>query len=230
MTDKTIRTAADVFDHFGADYDPEKSLEENNRRLSRRIYKDTNCGAWGKVEERKATQERHGYFSAEYVKLDGVWTFLRIRRHDDLKGPPVENIMVPNTTLHDYFWDKRDLPMLTVWLEDMTRDTGRSAYTTDTEFLSWSVPTDDTVVKFRCGSIVEGVDAEVNARPVTLPCSPEDFDAAIQYVEDEVQRVWMQTHGCDGCEKLAEKEHGKGCWSGQVMTDCPECDGDGVSI
>ena len=34
---RVIATVADVFAHFGADYDPELSLAENNKRLDRRV-------------------------------------------------------------------------------------------------------------------------------------------------------------------------------------------------
>lgn len=225
---KTIKTAEDVFNHFGADFDPEKSLEENNRWLSRRIYKDTACGAWAKVEERPATVCKYAHYSAEYVKLDGVWTLLAVRRHDEFTGPPVERVAVPNKQLHGYFWP--DAEEMQGYLRAKTEDTGRHHYESPVEFLTWAAPTGEQVLEFVCGSIVEGSDAEVTADPVTLPCSPEDLDATIRWVEDEVQAIWNDTHGCEGCEKLAEQEYGKGCWEGQVMQGCPECSGDGVAI
>ncbi len=45
-TAKTIRTPADVAAHFDANFDANSVMAENSARLSRRIYKDTACGAW----------------------------------------------------------------------------------------------------------------------------------------------------------------------------------------
>lgn len=44
-----IKSPKDLFEHFGIDYDETDSLEMNSLRLSHRVYKNTNCGAWAKL-------------------------------------------------------------------------------------------------------------------------------------------------------------------------------------
>lgn len=228
MTDKTIRTAEDVFNHFGADYDPEKPLEENNRWLSRRTYKDTSCGAWAKVDSRPGIENCRGFFSAHYAKVDGIWELVCILRHRPLHPEPENMGLNVHADVRRYFWpDGVDVGMQEFLNE---KAGGHFFWDSPKEDIEWKQPTGESRLEFICGSIVEGTDAEVTAQPVTLPCSPADLDATIKWVEDEVQSIWNQTHGCEGCEKLAEKEYGKGCWEGQVMADCPECGGDGACI
>lgn len=191
---KSIKTVEDVFNHFGADYDPLLSLEEKNRFLSRRIYKDTSCGAWGCIKVYPERKKRDGYYSAEYVKLDGVWTLLSIFRHDSREGEAKERIMVPNTQLHYYFWDHHNPGVMQVWLEDETEGTGKSVHVSEVAYVEWFQTTDKLVTAFRCGSIVEGSAAEVQAGDVRLPCSPDDLDAAVEYVEREVDALWAEAH------------------------------------
>jgi hypothetical protein len=72
---------------------------------------------------------------------------------------------------------------------------------------------------FLVGSIVEGTDAEVTASPVYLPCTADDLDNAVQYVEDETSLVWDQTHGCDDCGM-----------DGGINPDCETCGGEGAIL
>lgn len=86
------------------------------------------------------------------------------------------------------------------------------------------------------GSIVEGTDCEV--APVTLswPFTPAKFWNTLEEIEDEADRIWHETHGCEGCaEKWMYVDHGgdpiTGC-DGMTPThpDCPCCGGAGVVI
>lgn len=223
---KTVKTIEDVFNHFGADYDEAKSLEENNKWLSRRIYKDTACGAWGKVEEYPEQEKKRGQYHATYQKQEGVWEMLCIfeRKFDALDT--AHELSAYPKEVREYFWTPE--AGMQEFLNEQAQ--GHNVWGTQVEAIEYRVKTGKTVIQFECGSIIEGSDAEVNASPVTLPCTPEDLDAAIQYVEDEVQTIWNNTHGCDGCQKLCEQEHGAGSWGGAVHPECPECDGDGVPL
>ena len=133
---RAIRTPADVAAHFGANFDANSVMAENSARLSRRIYKDTACGAW-----------------ADFMRRD-------------VADP---------------------------WI-------------------------------FRCGSIVEGIDAEIMPETVALPCSPEDLDRAVQCVEDAAETLWNGTHGCGDC--------GEACETGyrSINPDCASCDGEGTIL
>lgn len=191
MTDKTIRTAEDVFDHFGADYDPEKPLEENNRWLSRRIYKDTACGAWAMVNSSPGMEACRGLFSGHYAKVDGMWELVSIFRHR-VFSPAAEPLGLDvHPDVRRYFWPESGEGMQEYLNE---RAGGHFFWTSKTEDVEWMQPTGTTRLEFICGSIVEGSDAEVTANPVTLPCSPSSLDAAVQYVEDEVETLWNEAH------------------------------------
>ena len=45
------------------------------------------------------------------------------------------------------------------------------------------------------GTIVEGSDAEVKASFLSFPFTSDDYDDAIQYVEDEAEREWFLANG-----------------------------------
>jgi hypothetical protein len=220
---KTVKTVEDVFAHFGADYDEAQLLEDNNRWLSRRIYKDTSCGAWGRIEQYLEREKRRRQFRATYQKQEGVWELLSISECEFGCDFPVYDCP---EEVRDYFWSPAD--GMQEFLNEQAQ--GHNLWCTSIETVDYQVVTGRTVMEFQCGSIVEGCDAEVDASPVRLPCAPDDLDTAIQYVEDEVQRIWNDTHGCDGCQKLCEQEHGAGSWDGAVHPECPECDGDGVPL
>jgi len=159
--------------------------------------------------------------------VDGVWELVSIFRHR-VFSPDAENVgLNVHADVRRYFWVEGGEGMQEYLNEQAG---GHFFWTSKTEDVEWMQPTGESRLEFICGSIVEGVDAEVTAIPVTLPCSAKDLDATIEWVESEVQIIWNDTHGCEGCEKLAEQEYGKGHWDGQVMADCPECDGDGVCI
>jgi hypothetical protein len=59
------------------------------------------------------------------------------------------------------------------------------------------------------GSIVEGSDAEVQAVPFTLPCPRRELTDAIQYVEDEADRLWREANGGDDDEEEEFEDEGE---------------------
>lgn len=223
---KQVKTVEDVFNHFGADYDPALPLEDNNRWLSRRIYKDTGCGAWGKVEQYPEQEKRQGQYRATYQKQEGVWELLCIFECAFNELDTANELSTYPQEVRDYFW-----PPAAGVQEFLNKQAqGHNVWGTQVETVDYRVLTGRTVIQFECGSIVEGCDAEVAASPVVLPCTPDDLDVTIKYVEDSVQEIWNDTHGCDGCQKLCEQEYGAGSWDGAVHPECPECDGDGVPL
>lgn len=48
-------------------------------------------------------------------------------------------------------------------------------------------------------SIVEGVDAFAEADILWFPFTEKQFDEAVKCVEEEVERIWNETHGCPHC-------------------------------
>lgn len=79
----------------------------------------------------------------------------------------------------------------------------------------------------RVGSIVEGTEDEVEPVKLTYPFSLNQYQQAVESVESEAQLIWMETHGCTGCNQL----YG---WTvddyGPVHPDCEQCGGRGVPI
>jgi hypothetical protein len=45
---------------------------------------------------------------------------------------------------------------------------------------------------FHCGTIVEGSDAEITASPVRLPCTPDDLDNTVEWVDEEAHVAWHE--------------------------------------
>lgn len=69
------------------------------------------------------------------------------------------------------------------------------------------------------GSIVEGTDECAETQQLLYPFSGEAFDAAVKLVEEDVDRIWNETHGCSQC--------GLG---GPINPDCPLCKGEGTVL
>ena len=86
----------------------------------------------------------------------------------------------------------------------------------DTECGAWCLVDVEGV---SLGSIVEGSHAAVGPTCLVYPFSAKDWDEAVQHVEDEVKRIWNETHGCCDCGLR-----------GAVNPECKSCDGEGVVI
>lgn len=211
--EKTIRAPEDVFAHFGADYDTEKNEAQNNERLSRRMYKDTECGAWAEVVTHTPTRQEWQTWTGRYARIDGVWQLSSISQD----GTPAE-LSVHGGQVREYFWP--DAESVAVYLAEKAG--GASEYEATEEVLI--LRPQESVFLFRVGSIVEGIDAEVPAEEVALPCTPADLDRAVARVEDEATFLWNDTHGCDDCGE--ELSHGYRA----INPECTSCGGEGAII
>jgi hypothetical protein len=215
----SIKTIEDVFSHFWATWEPESDLKRNNDLLSRRLYKDTDCGAWASITPPGLRQvgKRQETWTCYFRKVDGIWE----RGMFSFNGDRVIDSKVPRAVL-EYFWPPFDSIVPPVTDNGMQEflaleAKGRSSFElTDTVDLPIMEPHNGI---FLVGSIVEGTDAEVTASPVYLPCEAKDLDDAVQYVEDETSLVWNQTHGCDDCGM-----------DGGINPDCETCGGEGEII
>lgn len=74
------------------------------------------------------------------------------------------------------------------------------------------------------GSIVEGVEQCAETRHLTFPFTEHDWDDAVQAVEDDVDQIWAETHGCDQCGTETETGHIP------INPDCSGCGGHGTVI
>lgn len=212
MAMHNINTVEDLFSYFGADY-YEGDHERSESALSRRIYKDTSCGAWarfvspgkrrgGKVKEK---------WTCSYKKTGDDW---RPVSFSDANGNVVQEADLP-LDVFDYFFP--DVDSISAYLSE--EHPGKEELTISEEVEVYTyIPHNGA---FLIGSIVEGVDAEVSPVEVFLPCKGEDLDEAVKWVEDEAQRIWDETHGCSACNEDGED-------GGSVNPECKECGGHGV--
>ena len=192
-----INTLEDLFDHLDAHWH-EGDVEASKRSLSRRVYKDTECGAWatfGMPGERAVSHESQTW-TGRYAKIDGVWEMLLPLRD----GVPCEASTMPQAA-KEYFWPSDLQPSD---LDDLAKG---AASLTLTETIRVPVMAPHAG-SFVVGSIVEGSDAEVPPETVFLPCSPEDIDRAIAGVNDEACRLWDEANETEIVEDENESEVG----------------------
>ena len=76
------------------------------------------------------------------------------------------------------------------------------------------------------GSIVEGVDEGTEIHSLTYPFTIDQFQNALQSVEDEASEIWKATHGCEDCDPEMDSEQGFAA----INPDCKTCEGAGVII
>jgi hypothetical protein len=194
----TIRTLHDVCQHFGTTHDTTESL-------SRRIYQNTECGAWATVEARSVGKRQQ------------LW---RARIGDSIIGPRVLHA----GPAHGQQLSTRDLPEpVRQWLQLSPMGTIEGMTWAEVERLQPEAAnehdaTDGQIVcvtrdrkrnqliltfvmtfpivrpAFVCGSIVEGSDAEVGPVTVALPCQPADLNAAVESVNAEACMLWDQAN------------------------------------
>jgi hypothetical protein len=210
-----IRTPADVAAHFYSDSEDDAGnplpLEELNRRLSRRVYKDTDCGAWAKVSERTVaigTSKRRWT-----ALLTEVGQSVRVEHARMEHGKKVSVAELPKVVRQylclgdDLSNDIMDIGETSAELiEGLERDhiphaqVNRSPHQWRVHFHCDTPKAYKQVFVVEIGSIVEGTDAELHEE-TELPCSSEQLDAMVKAVEDAADEVWKDTHGCDQCGK-----------------------------
>jgi hypothetical protein len=176
----------DVAEYLGVDVGADDTDERMGERLSRRVYKDTDCGAWAKVVTRPVLVTEPQSWTARYAKVDGVWTLAGLSRD----GQPHEFSVHGGQVRQYFFWDGADLQEHLQMLS-----AGRSDFTC-TDTIDVQIQSGTEMV-FVVGSIVEGSDAEVAPVEVTLPCPELSIDAAIEAVEAEADRLWREANPVD---------------------------------
>ena len=75
------------------------------------------------------------------------------------------------------------------------------------------------------GSIVEGVDEGTQTYELNFPFSIDQFQDALQSVEDEAQEIWNATHGCEDCgDECVDTGYTP------INPECKTCEGFGTII
>jgi hypothetical protein len=175
MGKPTIASLADVCRHFGAD-------PATNEALDRRVYKDTSCGAWAKVTRVPVFTDLYERWVCRYRRRsDGAWDAAHVERDED--GAPMAFALAPEDVRR--YFDPKD-PEAQDRLAELAEEGGETLSVDAT--LRVRMVT-GTVLQFTIGSIDEGSDAEVGPVVVNLPCSPKDLNDAVQWVENEADRM-----------------------------------------
>jgi len=78
------------------------------------------------------------------------------------------------------------------------------------------------------GSIVEGVDWGTDNHELVWPFTRDDWNRALDEVEDEAKSIWHDTHGCPECARLLGIEYVPG--QTVICLECGECDGQGEIV
>jgi len=206
----TIRMPDDVLLHFGAEANPTswehgQSLDLWNARLTRRIYRDTTCGAWAKLVA-EPNPPMAELWRARYAIVDNLWTLAACER--TMRGSDEPAMGIP-PEVNQYFWPQSDEWVYAPLMRPVRRvmhcghedchqhpELGRACTDMQT-YLRGLYPaqsdvwTDRTIIEvsrgtrlvFHVGTIVEGSDAEWSTF-VRLPCLPEDLDNVVRDVEE----------------------------------------------
>lgn len=199
---KTIHNFKDVAKYFGVD-------EPDEARISRAIYKGTNCGAWLKFEHtRKQTVKQYyhallnphpnGTITLQSVKAGGQWD----KDPREWMGMSLMNKIPAGMEIRQFLSmnmdDLSDDKIYDITWEEITTyakaPKGTYIWHKPTCVISFAIDHtfDATAHGITVGTIVEGADA--CPEPVTLyfPFPSQALADAIQGLEDEASEIWEE--------------------------------------
>jgi hypothetical protein len=242
----------------------EIDLKRVEERTSHRVYKYTACGAWLKfvceadedIERVRKTfrailsQEDSPLHILSVCEVDGA----RIVKQIDESEMPVElkeYLMLKPATGFEFGFRPLSGYRIEGLIPDVPHDGEKwTLVTPDKVIIEFGVWVNKTtllqnqkplhgVYGIKVGSIVEGADACADADPLYFPFTEEQYDALVQVIEEECDRIWKETHGCSHCwtgtecnremkdDRCNAKDQAN---DGSCDPDCKACDGDGVMI
>ena len=194
-----IRNVSDLFKLFGV---------ESEKRLSRAIYKNTECGAWCKIEA--PGQTRVGTRTETWT-AKVCWSIVGAVPVSARKAH-CKKLFRQDFPQHilDYLQVRQSSAIKGISWEDLLGLEGKNGVVkvnqvnNTTAFVTFEVQA-PVFKKHRggitIGSIVEGSDAEVMPSTLYFPFSESDLDATVQDIEDEADRLWHEAN--DELEEVA---------------------------
>lgn len=210
MSDKVIVTITnheELLDFFCTARVHGDTVEMMNQLLSHRVYKDTRCGAWVRLEA--PTTRRVG-------ETPERWTL--VYRTGRGPGLPLLGLCIRGdewfhrSDLHEDVRNWAEPPGFT--LEDLDKVRSRENGVIRVFAMSGltTVEADVPVGVYEpvpagvtFGSIVEGSDAEVMPETLRYPFTGDDVTRALEGIEAEVDRLWQEANeGDDENDELSE--------------------------
>jgi hypothetical protein len=215
--------------------------DASEESISHRVYKDTSCGAWAKLETAIPTgkHERQNWrviilkvgdrFRAATARQerDGDWMPLPRWQNWRKWSRDLTDCVAWDAGLDErgYILDAEIVDYLTTEVEwgNFGLPVGQKYFE-----VSFDTYTGGYAPGVSFGSIVEGIDAYTEVESVAFPCEEQDIWDALQRVEDEANHLWMETHGCPECWGGEEVEGELG--GRPVDGECSRCKGHGTII
>lgn len=176
--------------------------------LERRVYKSTECGAWVAIEApgKDKCGMRAQTWSARINNGIAGPRVLSVRR----KGRRAIDPTTAPGYVRDFLLMNPDRRMRLDWGELPTAGNGREILSTRTAGATQRVVTfkvDAPIERphaggVRLGSIVEGSDAEVAPVLLRFPFTLDQWEAAIEAIEDEADRLWREENGDENDDRI----------------------------
>lgn len=188
-----LKNLRDVCRHFGVGYYVNDD-ERTNQLLSKTVYKATECGAWARVDFHAVDEVEEVWTTAVADSINGP--IVRSARRRGAKR--VYGGDIPTYVRDFMLMDVRGHVQDMTWVQLLAIRSGSAVRVATLVrgvlYFTFVVKRPIYRLVFRCGSIVEGSEAEINARPVPLPCKHQEVDAAVEYVNEEAMRLWHEIH------------------------------------
>lgn len=194
----TFRDITDLLAHLGC-------ADLND--LQRRVYKTTECGAWVALEA--PGRDKCGMRAQTWAA----------RINNGILGPRVVSVrrkgrraIDPTTApayVRDFLLMNPDNRMRLDWsdLPDRPTDYILSVTTAGSIQRIVTFKVDAPIERphaggVRLGSIVEGSDAEVAPVLLRFPFTPDQWEAAIEAIEDEADRLWREENSTENDDRI----------------------------
>ena len=195
-----IKSIEDVFHLFGVDYE-DRTIEEKEALLSRRIYKGTGCGAWARIVHPGEGYNRNRERWHAFVSLSLCGPRVRFVRKDH--GKTMCLAAAPKE-IAQYLEVKDDRGTMGVTSDFLNERVEHGAELTCGSLehikkrrVGWYITFDVKVERTYAtppgvlfGSIVEGSDVCIDTDPLYFPFNEKEIWDTIQYIEDEASAEW----------------------------------------
>ncbi len=218
--------------------------EADEKSLSRRVYKSTDCGAWLTVTTDTLKVLRHDWIVDLRPAIIGLVVHKAIRRGSrkwvspgDFPESLLLYLQAREHASGRWVVDEKTIRRVAdIRISEKHRVLRNGRFLVKSIEETIAIP-DPRPSGVRIGSIVEGVDAATDIIDLRFPFTKDDLFEALDDIEKQAHEIWMATHGCETCLAHWQEERGtdeNGCpleWGATpVWLECPNCGGQGTVI